>query len=141
MHFPPNPKGCPAPWRSPVGICIESANTNDNKLFGRLFEHVRNAFSFNYNAKYLADSAYDSTDIKEELRRFDVTPVISRNGRRFRKSEKPKDPDYGGKWAIGRIFSRLKEVFCMAKNRFVGIKRVSIHIFSCLLRYAIRYVM
>ena len=29
----------------------------------------------------------------------------------------------------------------MAKNRFVGLKKVSIHIFSCLLAYAIRYVM
>lgn len=125
----------------PVGVCIEPANTNDKKLFEKLFGFVRNTFTFNYNAKYLADSAYDSTDIKEELRRFGITPVISRNGRRFRKSETPKDADYGKRWAIERIFSRLKEVFCMAKNRFVGIKKVSTHVFSCLLAYAIRYVM
>jgi hypothetical protein len=29
----------------------------------------------------------------------------------------------------------------MAKNRFVGLKKVSIHVFSCLLAYAVRYVM
>ena len=29
----------------------------------------------------------------------------------------------------------------MARNRFVGMKKVSIHVFSCLLAYAIRYVM
>ena len=57
------------------------------------------------------------------------------------KSEAPKDPDYGKRWAIERIFSRLKEVFGMAKNRFVGLKKVSIHVFSCLLAYAVRYVM
>ena len=49
--------------------------------------------------------------------------------------------DYGKRWAIERIFSRLKEVFGMAKNRLVGLKKVSIHVFSCLLAYAIRYVM
>jgi hypothetical protein len=58
----------------PIGICIEPANTNDKKLFEKLFRFVRNAFTFNYKAKYLADSAYDSIVIKEELRRFSINP-------------------------------------------------------------------
>ena len=93
---------------------------------------MKEAFTFNYSAKYLADAAYDSTDIKEQLRECGIAPVISRNGRRWRKSEIPKDPDYGKRLAIERIFSRLKEVFWMAKNMFVGLKKVSIHVFSCL---------
>ena len=125
----------------PLGFSVEPANKHDKTLFAKLFGYVKEAFTFNYYAKYLADSGYDSTDIKEQLRECGITPVISRNGRRWRKSESPKDPEYGKRWAIERIFSRLKEVFGMAKNRFVGLKKVSIHIFSCLLAYAIRYVM
>ena len=125
----------------PLGFSVEPANKHDKTLFAKLFGYVKEAFTFNYCAKYLADSGYDSTDIKEQLRECGITPVISRNGRRWRKSESPKDPEYGKRWAIERIFSRLKEVFGMAKNRFVGLKKVSIHIFSCLLAYAIRYVM
>ena len=125
----------------PLGFSIEAANKHDKTLFARLFWEVKEKFTFNCLAKYLADSAYDSTDIKEQLRECGIIPVISRNGRRWRKSETPKDPDYGKRWAIERIFSRLKEVFGMAKNRFVGLKKVSIHVFSCLLAYAIRYVM
>ena len=125
----------------PLGFCIKPANMHDKKLFAKLFGEIKEKFTFNCSAKFLADSAYDSTDIKEQLRECGITPVISRNGRRWRKSETPKDPDYGKRWAIERIFSRLKEVFGMAKNRFVGLKKVSIHVFSCLLAYAIRYVM
>ena len=125
----------------PLVFSVEPANKHDKTLFAKLFGNLKETFSLNRSAKYLADSAYDSTDIKEQLRECGIIPVISRNGRRWRKSETPKDPDYGKRWAIERIFSRLKEVFGMAKNRFVGLKKVSIHVFSCLLAYAMRYVM
>ena len=68
-------------------------------LFARLFGEVKGRFTFNCFAKYLADSTYDSTDIKEQLRECGITPVISRNGRRRRKSETPKDSDYGKRCA------------------------------------------
>jgi len=42
--------------------------------------------------------------------------VIARNGRRFRKSEEPKDKDYKKRWAIERIFARLKEMFGLART-------------------------
>ena len=110
--------------------CREDINSgyhkHDKTLFAKLFMYVKENFTFNYFAKYLADSAYDSTDIKEQLRECGITPAISRNGRRWSKSENPKDPEYGKRWTIERIFSRLKEVFGMAKNRFVGLKKVSI---------------
>jgi len=32
-------------------------------------------------------------------------------------------------------------IFDLARNRFVGIKKVTIHVFSCLIAYLIRYVM
>lgn len=125
----------------PLYWIVLPANIHDKDAFKTLFDYVKTHFKFTHEAKFLADSAYDSTDIKEECRRCGINPVISRNGRRWRKSETPKDPDYGKRWAIERIFSRLKEVFGMARNRFVGMKKVSIHVFSCLLAYTIRYVM
>ncbi len=40
-----------------------------------------------------------------------------------------------------RIFSRLKEVFGLAKNRVIGMKKVAIHIHSCITAYLVGYLM
>jgi len=32
-------------------------------------------------------------------------------------------------------FARLKEMFSLARNRFVGIKKATIHVSSCLIAY------
>ncbi|MEM3839146.1 MAG: hypothetical protein QXF01_01030 [Candidatus Micrarchaeaceae archaeon] len=40
---------------------------------------------------------------------------------------------------IERIFPRLKELFGLAKNRFIGIKKVAAHVFACLIAYWMRY--
>ncbi|MGC8496249.1 MAG: transposase, partial [Candidatus Micrarchaeia archaeon] len=98
-------------------------------------------FVINYDAKFLADAAYDSTDIYQELHYDNVKPVIATNGRGFYKSKKPKDPEYGKRWAVERIFSRLKEIFGLARNRFVGIAKVTIFAFSCLIAYLVKYAM
>ncbi|MGC8538988.1 MAG: transposase [Candidatus Micrarchaeia archaeon] len=63
------------------------------------------------------------------------------NGRGFHNSEVPKDKEYGRRWAIERIFSRLKEIFGLARNRFVGIAKVTIFAFSYLIAYLVMYVM
>ncbi len=125
----------------PLTISIEPGNVHDKKLFQKLFRLTRDTFGFRHGAKFIADSAFDSTDVKEELRGNLIIPVIARNGRRFRTSEIPKDRDYGKRWAIERIFSRLKGVFGLSKNRFVGINKVTIHVYSCLIAYFIKYVM
>jgi hypothetical protein len=52
-----------------------------------------------------------------------------------------KTTNRGKCWAIERVFSRLREMFGLLHNRFVGIKRVTIHAFSCLIAYLIKYVM
>jgi len=51
-------------------------------------------FTFGFEVKYLADSASDSSKVKHMLRYDNVIPLITRNGRYFRKSEEPKDNDY-----------------------------------------------
>ena len=40
----------------------------------------------------------------------------------------------------GEVFSRLKEVFGLSKNRFVGIEKVAVHIYSCLIAYIVKYM-
>ncbi|MGC9011338.1 MAG: transposase, partial [Candidatus Micrarchaeia archaeon] len=72
---------------------------------------------------------------------YNVKPVIATNGRGFCKSKLPKYPSYGKRWAVERIFSRLKEIFGLARNRFVGIAKVTIFAFSCLIAYLVKYAM
>lgn len=125
----------------PSAIHIAPANRNDKVFFHKLYDAVKARFGIhrNYNAKFLGDAAYDSTDIYQELHSDNVKPLIAINGRGFYKSEIPKDPEYGKRWAVERLFSRLKEVFGLSKNRFVGIKRVAVHIYSCLIAYILKY--
>jgi Transposase DDE domain. len=125
----------------PLVAAIEPGNKHDSRLFSKLYEGAKKMFTFGFEAKYLADSASDSSKVKQTLRHDNVIPLIALNGRRFRKSEEPKDKDYKKRWSIERIFARLKEMFGLARNRFVGIKKVTIHVFSCLIAYLIRYVM
>jgi IS5 family transposase len=125
----------------PIGFYIAPGNRNDKVFFGELIGQVKRKFRLAFGAKYLGDSAYDSTDIREHLHYHGIKDVIAINGRGHRKSETPKDPEYGKRWAIERIFSRLKEVFGLAKNRFIGMKKVSIHIYSCLIAYLMVYLM
>jgi transposase len=125
----------------PIAFFIAPANMHEKRAFRRLFDEVKSKFVFSFMAKYLADAAYDSTDIREELHYNNIKDVIAINGRRDRKSSLPKDPEYGKRWSIERIFSRLKEVFGLARNRVVGMKKVAIHIYSCLLGYLLTYLM
>lgn len=125
----------------PLSPSIETANRHDKRLFPRLFSKTKRAFIINTAAKYLSDSSLDAWDVRQELRDNGLTPVIARNGRGFYKSEVPKDKDYGKRWAIERIFSRLKEMFGLSNNRFFGIRKVTMHVFSCLIAYLVKYVM
>ncbi|MGI0141208.1 MAG: transposase, partial [Candidatus Micrarchaeales archaeon] len=125
----------------PIVVEVIPANTNDKKLFDPLYNKVKKIAVLQYQSKFLADSQYDSADIKSRLRNDSMIPVIATNGRGHYKSEMPKDPDYGKRWSVEHVFSRLKEVFGLEANRFFGLKKVTIHIFSCLLAHLLRYKM
>ncbi len=125
----------------PIAFFITPANVFEKRTFSRLFKELTEKVTLCFGAKYLADSAFDSTDVRMQLHYENVKDVIAVNGGGHYKSKTPKDPDYGKRWSIERIFSRLKEVFGLSKNRFVGIKKVAIHTYSCLLAYLIKYVM
>jgi len=132
--------GVDANTDNPIAFYIRPANRHDKKLFGTILEHIKKTFKIGYKPKYLADSALDSSDIRQELRYNDILDVIAINGRGHRESEIPADPDYGKRWSIERFFSRLKEVFNLGKNRFIGIRKVMIHVYSCIIAYLIAYL-
>jgi Transposase DDE domain len=67
--------------------------------------------------------------------------VIPVRGNGYSKTRHPKDPDYGRRWAIEHIFSRLKDVFGLGKSRTIGLKKTVIHVYSCLLGYIMRYLL
>ena len=125
----------------PLAIGIAAANKHDKKMFAKLFRYVKDNYRLGPNTKYLADSAMDSADVRQCLRYNGLIPVIATNGRGHAESETPDDPDYGKRWSIERIFSRLKEMFNMRKNRFIGMKKVKMHIYSCILAYLIEYLL
>ena len=125
----------------PIGFFIAPGNRHDSVFFHKLLEGVKERFCIAFGAKFLADSGYDATRIYKDLHDNSIKAVIAINGRGHRKSEIPKDPEYGKRWSIERIFSRLKGMFGLANNRFVGMKKVSIHIYSCLIAYLMTYAM
>lgn len=132
--------GIDAMTDNPIAFYVRPANKHDKKLFGTILNHIKENFRIGFKAKYLSDSALDSSDVREELRHNDILDVIAINGRGHRESETPKDPDYPKRWSVERFFSRLKEVFNLAKNRFIGIEKVMMHVYSSIIAYLIEYL-
>ena len=126
---------------TPIAVKVIPANTNDKSLFPCLYNFVKETFQVQFMAKFLADAQCHSSKIRTALRDDNIIPVIPFSGNKWRKTEQPKDPDYGKRWSVEHVFSRLKEMFGLAKNRFMGLKRVRIHVYSCLLANLLEYVM
>ena len=125
----------------PIAVKIIPANTNDKKLFPCLYGFVKENFVVQFMAKFLADAQYNSSKIRSVLRDDNRIPLIPFSKTKSHKREDPKDPDYGKRWSVEHVFSRLKEMFGMSKNRFIGLKKVRIHVYSCLLANLLEYVM
>ena len=125
----------------PLYWIVLPANIHDKDAFKTLFDYVRTHFRFAHEAKFLADSAYDSTDVCFMLRENHIIPVIAINGRGHYKSSKPKDPDYGKRGAIERFFSLLKMKMNLLNVRVKGIQKVTAHVFSCMVGYLFKYVL
>lgn len=105
-----------------------------------MFDYVRTHFRIAHNAKFLADSAYDSRDVRFLLTENKVIPVIAVNGRGHYKSSIPKDRIYRKRTAIERFFSMLKMKLNLLNVRVKGIQKVTAHANSCVLGYLIKYV-
>lgn len=124
----------------PLVFSIKPANMHDKMLFHPLFQEIKDRFFLNHHVKFLGDAAYDSTDITETLRKNGIAPLTAINGRGFYKSRRPKDPEYGKRWSIEHIFSRLKGLCGLKDNRLIGFQKVSEHISYCVLAYLLRYL-
>jgi len=125
----------------PLYWLVLPANIHDKDAFKTLFDYVITHFKFAHNAKFLADSAYDSTDVRLVLREHGIIPVIAVNGRGHYNSEKPKDKDYIKRSAIERFFSILKMKLNLLNVRVKGLQRVTVHANSCILGYLLKYIL
>lgn len=94
----------------PITVEIAPANRHDKTFFHRLYAITKETFHIHMNpgVKFLAYSGYDATGIYQELHYDNVKPVIAINGRGFYKSSVPKNPEYGKRRSVDRVFSRLK---------------------------------
>lgn len=125
----------------PLYWIVLPANIHDKDAFKTLFDYVKMHFRFAHEAKFLADSAYDSTDVRFALMECHVTPVIAVNGRGHYKSSKPKDPDYRKRGAIERFFSLLKMKLHLLGVRFKGLQGVTAHVSATILGYLFKYIL
>src|SRR5208283_2334764 len=105
------------------------------------FDYVRAHFKFAHNAKFFADSAYDSRDVRFMLTENNVTPVIAVNGRGHYKSSKPKDKEYRKRGGIERFFSLLKMKLNLLNVRVKGLQKVTAHVNSCMFGYIMKYIL
>ena len=126
--------------RIPLYWIVLPANVHDKDAFKTLFDYVRTHFRFAHNAKFLADSAYDSRDVRFTLMENEIIPVIAVNGRGHYKSSIPKDKDYRKRTGIERFFSLLKMKLNLLNVRVKGIQKVTAHVFGCMLGYLLKYI-
>ncbi len=127
--------------RIPLYWIVLPANVHDKDAFKTLFDYVKTHFKFAHNAKFLADSAYDSRDVRFTLRENRIIPVIAVNGRGHYKSSRPKDRDYGKRTGIERFFSLLKMKLNLLNVRVNGLQKVTAHVFGCMLGYLFKYIL
>ena len=125
----------------PLYWIVLPANIHDKDAFKTLFDYVRTHFKFAHNAKFLADSAYDSRDVRFMLRENRIIPVIAINGRGHYKSSKPKDRDYRKRGAVERFFSILKMKLSLLNVRVKGLQKVTAHANSCIFGYLLKYIL
>ncbi len=125
----------------PLYWIVLPANTHDKDAFKTLFDYVRTHFKFAHNAKFLADSAYDATDVRFVLRENNITPLIAIIGRGHYPSSKPNDPDYRKRGAIERFFSLMKMKLNLLNVRVKGLQKVTAHANSCIFGYLMKYIL
>ena len=125
----------------PLTGIVLPANVHDSQPFFDLFHYIEKNFGIQYDAKFLGDSAYDSASIRNMIRDKHMKDVIAVNGRGHYDSETPKDKDYGKRWSLEQRNSVLELVYNLSINRMKGIKRMTVHAFSCLLANFTEYFM
>ena len=125
----------------PLTAAVLPANIHDSQPFYLLFDYTTENFSLQKEGKFLGDSAFDAATIRQRIRDKNLKDVIAVNGRGHYLSETPKDKDYGKRWHLEQDNSRLDMIYNLTVHRMMGIKRVMVHAFSCLIANFIEYFM
>lgn len=111
----------------PLAVTVFPANIHDHDGFFPTWEKLFQHFSFQIQ-KLIGDSAYDATDIYQQVRPKRIVALIAVNGRGHYDSVTPKDKDYKiGRAAIERVNSRGKELLGLDNLKFRGLKSATIH--------------
>lgn len=126
----------------PLTGVVKPANEHDSQPFPGLFQYVSTNFVIQYAGKFLGDSAFDSAEIRKTVRaKNEMKDVIAVNGRGNYESETPKDPDYGKRWFLEQTNSVMELVYNLATSRMKGMRRMTVHAFSCLIANFIEHFM
>lgn len=125
----------------PLTGMVKPANTHDSQPFYPLFDYTTQNFSLQAEGKFLGDSAFDAATIRQRIRDRNLKDVIAVNGRGHYLSETPKDKDYGKRWYLEQDNSKLDMIYNLTAHRMMGIKRIVVHAFLCLIANFIEYFM
>lgn len=126
----------------PLAAKVKTAEVHDSQPFYDLFPYVIDNYEIQEEAKFCADSAYDSADIRQIVRNHrNMKDVIAVNGRGHYPSETPKDKDYGKRWRLEQTNSVAEGVYGLASSRAKGLLRNVVLAFSCLIANFMEYFM
>jgi len=112
----------------PIALTVTGANAHDSTQFQPIYDTVK-SYNTRFPIKYfIADKAYDSTNIRTPLLKDQVTPVIKASKTRI----KPQYPPwfkkiYKKRTAVERFFSRLKEFLDLKKLKIYGKETIQLY--------------
>lgn len=115
---------CAARSELPLAVHLATANVHDSVPFPELLEQI---LGFEIE-RVVADSAYDSRDIKARLVNLGIRPIIQKNPRRNPGPGRPQKKGsrrFRKRTAVERMFSRLVEFFHLRRLRWRGTERVA----------------
>ena len=112
----------------PVTLSVTKAGVHDSQEFKRLYQNIKNYKTRFPTRFYIADKAYDSSNIRKTLFRDEVTPVIKASKTHI----KPRYPKkflerYAKRVSVERFFPRLKEFLDLKKLGVYGKNQVLIY--------------
>lgn len=110
----------------PVSLATLPANEHDSTVFDEVMQPLLHEPVMQVQ-KFIADSAYDSSEIRQTLYSHDVEPCIAINGRGHCKSTTPKDPDYRKRQGCEHANSRAKEFHRLNELKLRGLPNAAIH--------------
>lgn len=112
----------------PVAISFTGANTHDSTQFQPLYNAIKlydTEFPTRY---YIADKAYDSRHIRQNLLKDKITPIIKAARTRIQPRYPPEfKKRYKKRTAVERFFSRLKEFLDLKKLNIYGMETLKLY--------------